>query len=239
MTRAKGDFKKMIQLTLKDLLLILNRGGASLDFKTGRDTKKKGFIVSIKDTETIIKNATRRDLKEVLNEVNEALKTSVYNPEANKNNLLGFWIENNDLFIDVSKCLKVDLKNIYKVKNEAFINNQYAVYNNETGETFRLIIPIYTLYNTSDLLGRPNAENIANYSRGFYTVADVKKFLGITTDGGERFIFDSVDDIPDDYNLSKIVIRDLSNYTRDILEDDTSLSIEDALKYSRLIKEEF
>lgn len=229
----------MIQLTLKDLLLILNRGGASLDFKTGRDTKKKGFIVSIKDTETIIKNATRRDIKEVLNEVNEALKTSVYNPEANKNNLLGFWIESGDLFLDVSKCLKVDLKNIYKVKNEAFINNQYAVYNNETGETFRLIIPIYTLYNTGDLLGRPNAENIANYSRDFYTIADVKKFLGITTDGGERFIFDSVDDIPDDYNLSKIVIRDLSNYTRDILEDDTSLSIEDALKYSRLIKEEF
>lgn len=228
----------MIQLTLKDLLLILNRGGASLDFKTGKDTKKKGFIVSIKDTETIIKDATSRDVNEVLNEVNEALKTSVYNPEANKNNLLGFWIEKGDLFLDVSKCLKVDLKNIYKVKNEAFINNQYAVYNNETGETFRLIIPIYTLYNTSDLLGKPNAENIANYSRDFYTIADVKKFLGITTDGGERFIFDSVDDIPDDYNLSKIVIRDLSNYTRDILEDDTSLSIEDALKYSRLIKEE-
>ena len=229
----------MIQLTLKDLLLILNRGGASLDFKTGRDTKKKGFIVSIKDTETIIKNATRRDIKEVLNEVNEALKTSVYNPEANKNNLLGFWIESGDLFLDVSKCLKVDLKNIYKVKNEAFINNQYAVYNNETGETFRLIIPIYTLYNTSDLLGKPNAENIANYSRDFYTVNDVKKFLGITTDGGERFIFDSVDDVPTDYNLSKIVIRDLSNYTRDILEDDASLSLADALKYSRLIKEEF
>ena len=229
----------MIQLTIKDLLLILNRGGASLDFKTGKDTKKKGFIVSIKDTETIIKNATRRDIKEVLNEVNEALKTSVYNPEANKNNLLGFWIESGDLFLDVSKCLKVDLKNIYKVKNEAFINNQYAVYNNETGETFRLIIPIYTLYNTSDLLGKPNAENIANYSRDFYTVNDVKKFLGITTDGGERFIFESVDDVPADYNLSKIVIKDLSNYTRDILEDDASLSLADALKYSRLIKEEF
>lgn len=229
----------MIQLTLKDLLLILNRGGASLDFKTGKDTKKRGFIVSVKDTETIIKNATRRDIKEVLNEVNEVLKTSVYNCEVNKNNLLGFWIENGDLFIDVSKCLKVDLKNIYKVKNEAFINNQYAVYNNETGETFRLIIPIYTLYNTSDLLGRPNAENIANYSRDFYTVNDVKKYLGITTDGGERFIFESVDDIPEDYNLSKIVIKDLSNYTRDILEEDASLSLADALKYSRLIKEEF
>lgn len=235
----KGDFKKMIQLTLKDLLLILNRGGASIDFKTGKDTKKQGFIVSVKDTEAIIKNVTSRDIKEVLNEVNEVLKTSVYNPEVNKNNLLGFWIENNDLFIDVSKCLKVDLKNIYKVKNEAFINNQYAVYNNETGETFRLIIPIYTLYNTSDLLGKPSADTIATYSQDFYTIADVKKFLGITTDGGERFIFESVDDVPEDYNLSKIVIKDLSNYTRDILEDDASLSLADALKYSRLIKEEF
>lgn len=229
----------MVKLTIEDLKKIIKEGGASLDFKTGKDTKKRGFIVSVKDTEAIIKNATRRDIKEVLNEVNEKLKASVYNCEVNKNNLLGFWIENNDLFIDVSKCLKVDLKNIYKVKNEAFINNQYAVYNNETGETYRLIIPIYTLYNTSDLLGKPNAENIATYSRDFYTVADVKKFLGITTDGGERFMFESVDDIPEDYNLSKIVIKDLSNYTRDILEDDASLSLADALKYSRLIKEEF
>ncbi len=229
----------MVKLTIKDLLLILNRGGASLDFKTGKDTKKRGFIVSVKDTETIIKNATRRDIKEVLNEVNEVLKTSVYNCEVNKNNLLGFWIENDDLFIDISKCLKVDLKNIYKVKNEAFINNQYAVYNNETGETYRLIIPIYTLYNTSDLLGKPNAENIATYSRDFYTVNDVKKFLGITTDGGERFIFNSLDDVPEDYSLTKIVIKDLSNYTRDILDEDASLSLADALKYSRLIKEEF
>lgn len=229
----------MVKLTIEDLKKIIKDGGASLDFKTGKDTKKRGFIVSVKDTETIIKNVTSRDVNEVLNEVNEALKTSVYNCEVNKKNILGFWIENGDLFLDVSKCFKIDLKNIYKVKNEAFINNQYAVYNNETGETYRLIIPIYTLYNTSDLLGRPSAENIATYSRDFYTVNDVKKFLGITTDGGERFIFNSIDEVPEDYSLTKIVIKDLSNYTRDILEDDTSLSIEDALKYSRLIKEEF
>ena len=229
----------MVKLTIEDLKKIIKDGGASLDFKTGKDTKKRGFIVSVKDTETIIKNATSRDVNEVLNEVNEVLKTSVYNCEVNKKNILGFWIENGDLFLDVSKCFKIDLKNIYKVKNEAFINNQYAVYNNETGETYRLIIPIYTLYNTSDLLGKPNAENIANYSRDFYTVNDVKKFLGITTDGGERFIFDSLDDVPEDYSLTKIVIKDLSNYTRDILDEDASLSLEDALKYSRLIKEEF
>lgn len=229
----------MIQLTLKDLLLILNRGGASLDFKTGKDTKKRGFIVSVKDTESIIRNVTSRDIKEVLNEVNEVLKTSVYNPEVNKNNLLGFWIENGDLFIDVSKCLKVTKKDIYKVKNEAFINNQYAVYNNETGETYRLIIPIYTLYNTSDLLGKPSAEAIATYSKDFYNYEEIKQALNLTSNGSLKdIIFNSVGDIPEDYNFNKVIIKDLTNYTRDLLEDDVNLSIENALKYSRLIKEE-
>lgn len=230
----------MIKLTIEDLKKILKEGGASKDFKTGKDTKKKGFIISVKDTETQIKDINKKDINELLKEVNEALKNTVYNVEKNKNNLLGFWIENDVLFIDVSKCLKVTKKDIYKVKNEAFINNQYAVYNNESNETYNLIIPIYTLYNTSDLLGRVNAESIATYSQDFYNYNEIKEALNLTSNGSLKdIIFNSIDEIPSDYNYNKVIIKDLSNYTRDILESDVNLSIEDASKYSRLIKEEF
>lgn len=230
----------MLKLTIEDLKKILKEGGASKDFKTGRDTKKKGFIVSVKDTETQIQDINKKDINELLNEVNEALKNSVYNVESNKNNLLGFWIENNVLFIDVSKCLKVTKKDIYKVKNEAFINNQYAVYNNESNETYNLIIPIYTLYNTSDLLGIPSAESITSYSQDFYNYNEIKEALNLTSNGSLKdIIFNSIDEIPSDYNYNKVIIKDLSNYTRDVLEYDVNLSIEDASKYSRLIKEEF
>lgn len=230
----------MIKLTIEDLKKILKEGGASKDFKTGKDTKRKGFIVSVKDTETQIKDINKKDLSELLKEVNEALKNTVYDVESNKNNLLGFWIEDDVLFIDVSKCLKVTKKDIYKVKNEAFINNQYAVYNNESNETYKLIIPIYTLYNTSDLLGTPSAESITSYSRDFYNYNEIKEALKLTSNGSLKdIIFNSIDEIPSDYNYNKVIIKDLSNYTRDVIDNDINLSIEDASKYSRLIKEEF
>ena len=232
----------MIQLTIKDLSIILNRGGASLDFKTGKDTKKRGFLVSIKDTETQFTNATHRDIKELVNDINKLLRESnTYNAELNKNNILGFWLDDNDtLFLDVSKCIRATKKDIYKVKNETFINSQYSVYNNETNETYNLIIPIYTLYNTSDLLGRPSADNIVNYSRDFYNLKDIADYLNIgAREGLSYLVFNSSDDIPEDYNYNKVIIKDLSNYTRDIIEEDASLSLADALKYSRLIKEEF
>lgn len=232
----------MIQLTIKDLSIILNRGGASLDFKTGRDTKKRGFLVSIKDTETQFTNATKRDIKELVEDINKLLRESnTYNAELNKNNILGFWLDDNDtLFLDVSKCIRATKKDIYKVKNEAFINSQYSVYNNETNETYNLIIPIYTLYNTSDLLGRPSADNIANYSRDFYNLKDIADYLNIgAREGLSYLVFNSSDDIPEDYNYNKVIIKDTSNYTRDLLDNDINLSIDEAYHLSRLIKEEF
>ena len=231
----------MIQLTIKDLSITLNRGGASLDFKTGKDTKKRGFLVSIKDTETQFTNATKRDIKELVNDINKLLRESnTYNAELNKNNILGFWLDDNGtLFLDVSKCIKNTKKDIYKVKNEAFINNQYSVYNNETNETYNLIIPIYTLYNTSDLLGRPSADNIANYSRDFYNLQDIANYLNIgAREGLSYLVFNSSDDIPEDYNYNKVIIKDTSNYTRDLLDNDVNLSIEEAYHLSRLIRDE-
>lgn len=228
----------MIQLTINQLKEILKNNGASIDFKTGKDTKKRGFIVSLKDTEAIIKDAVKMDVNELLKQVNEILKNNTYNAESNKNNILGFWIDDGALFIDVSKCLKVNKNNFYLVKNEAFINNQYAVYNNETNETYKLILPIYTLYNTSDLLGTPQTNDIINYSKDFYYYKDILKYLHIQDNGhATKMIFESVDEIPETYENKYVIIKDLSNYTRDIIEDDVNIDLKEALKNSRLIKE--
>ena len=221
--------RELVQSIIKD-------GGASLDFKTGKPTKKRGFIVSIKDTETQFEDATTRDIDELTEAINEALQSNTYNDEANARNLLGLWIDDGTLFLDVSKCIKATKKDIYKVKNEAFINNQYAVYNNETGKTYKLIIPVYTLYNTADLLGRPSADKLATYSRDFYNLQDIADFLHIAREGLSCFTFDSVDNIPADYPYNRVIIKDTSNYTRDLLDDDVELSFESARNLSRLIE---
>ena len=229
----------MIKLTSEKLEAIIKEGGASLDFKTGEDTKKKGFFVSIKDTEAQIKGVNEKTSAELVKELNEILKANAYDPEANAGRVLGLWIYEGVLFVDVSKCIKATKKDFYKIKNEAFINNQYSVYNNELNKTFNLITPIYTLYNTADLLGKPSAENIANYSKDFYNLQDIADALGYNARGGlDKMIFSSVDEIPETYELNKVIIKDVSNFTRDVLEEDASLSLEDALKYSRLIEAE-
>jgi hypothetical protein len=221
---------------LKD---IIKNGGASLDFTTGKPTKKAGFFVSIKDTEAQLIGATGKPIDELLKEVNDLLKSNTYDPEANAGRVLGFWIKDGVLFVDVSKVIKATKKDFYKVKNEAFINNQYSVYNSIEDKTYNLITPIYTLYNTADLLGKPSADNIANYSRDFYNLQDIADFLGYGSGRGfTELIFSSVEAIPDGYEADRVIIKDCSNFTRDILEDDASLSLEDALKYSRLIEAE-
>ena len=223
-------------ITQEQVKRILQDKGASLDFRTGQPTKKRGFLVSQKDTEATIQDASHYSIDDLTIIINEILKNNAYNDELNQKNILGFWIDENDiLYIDITKCLNVSKKDIYKVKNEALINNQYAVYNNETGTTYNVIIPIYTLYNTSELLKTP--ESITNYSKDFYKYEDIKEYLNLSTNGSlNDIIYNSVDDIPEDYNYSKVIIKDLTNYTRDIIDTDANLSIEDAFKYSRLIE---
>ena len=224
-----------MQLSINQLNDILKTGGASLEFTTGEPTKKQGFFVSLEDTETTFSINHYKDNSELLKAVNEALNSNTYNAELNKGHLLGFWIDNGRLFMDVSKCMKATKKDLYKVKNEALINNQYAVYNNELDKTYNLILPIYTLYNTADLLGEPTT-SLNTYSKDFYHLEDVAEFLGIKRTGASEFCFDSIDSIPVDYNQSKVIIKDTSNYTRDLLDIDETLTIETAYKLSRLIE---
>lgn len=226
-----------MKLSTSQVKEALQQGGQSLDFRTGKPTTKRGFFVSIKDTETTINNARELSLEDLTARINEALTSNVYNEELNRSNVLGLWInEDGRLFLDVSKCLHVGAKDIYKVKNEAFVNNQYEVYNNETGKSYKLIIPIYTLYNTADLLGRIKADRIANYSQDYYNAQDIADRFNVSKAYISQITFDSIEDIPSEYNQSQVIIRDTSNYTRDILEDDPELSIEDASKLSRLIE---
>lgn len=227
-----------MKLTQEQVKRIREDKGASLDFKTGKPTTKKGYIVSLKDTESQILNASAYTLEELTQRINQILTSNTYNEDANAKNILGLWINEEDvLFVDVSKCINVNSKNLYIVKNEALINNQYAVYNNITNKTYNLILPIYMLYNTRDLIGRIGAGSINNYAVDFYKYDDIKEALNLTSNGSlQDIIFESVDAIPDGYNYSKVIIKDLSNYTRDILEQDAGLTYDEARKLSQLIE---
>lgn len=217
---------------------ILNNKGLTIDFKTHKPTNKKGFCISIKDTETQIQHASNYTPEELTKIINKILLKNTYNETLNKNKYLGFYIDEHDtLYIDISKILNVSKKDIYKVKNEAFTNNQYSVYNNITNTTYKLIIPIYTIYNTSDLLHTIELNDITSYSQDFYNWNDLKQELNLSTNGSLKdIIFDSVEDIPEDYNYTKVIIKDTSNYTRDILEYDINITITQAQKLSRLIE---
>lgn len=225
-----------MQLLQEQVKEALNNNGASYDFKTGKTTTKRGFLVSQKDTEATIQGAHNYNVEDLTLIINEILKNNTYNDELNKKNILGLWIDENDtLYIDISKCINVSTKDIYKVKNEAILNNQYSVYNNETGKTYKLIIPIYTLYKTSELLGYPTS-TLTGYSKDFYNVQDIADYFNSSKANVSQLIYNSVDDIQEDYNNTYVIIKDLTNYTRDIQEDDITLTIQDISKYSRLIE---
>ena len=98
------------KITKKEYQIILENHGATL-LKSGKKANyKSGYMISIKDLEKIdITKTTKAEQIKAINENLNLLKNSQN---------LGLWIENNILYIDISK-------NIKSRKKAEFLGNKY------------------------------------------------------------------------------------------------------------------
>lgn len=114
---------------------ILKNEGATLNNEFKKANLKSGFMVSIMGYEFITNN------------IDEAIKKGLEYKEIIKDKkgyYVGFWIDNNIIYVDISK--KID--NLRDATKTAKKNIQKAIYNNKTQKSIYLNynITYYTLY---------------------------------------------------------------------------------------------
>ena len=158
---------------------IIKNGGLTCDDKLKKVNLKNGFMVSIIGYEFTTKN------------IDEAIKKGVEYQNIIKDKkgyYIGFWIDNNIIYVDISK--KID--NLRDATKTAKKNIQKAIYNNKTQKSIYLDynITYYTLYKIIKTLD----DKIKDY-----------KFIKQV---------DNLRDIPSNYRTDKknyIIFKDLIN----------------------------
>ena len=114
---------------------ILKNGGLTCDDELKKVNLKSGFMVSIMGYEFTTKN------------IDEAIKKGLEYKEIIKNKkgyYVGFWIDNNIIYVDISK----QINNKRDAEKTAKKNLQKAIYNNKTQTSIYLNYDIifYSLY---------------------------------------------------------------------------------------------
>lgn len=166
----------MKELTRKLYDEILKNGGLTLDKNFNRIDKNSGFMVSIEGFERKLEHFTYEDVKAVVNEYKSLLKGCLY---------LGFWIDENVLYIDISKWFR-DKSEALKFGKQ---NKQIAIYNIKTNESIKVIYDeFYYLIDTRTTLNVgtfdsleqiKNALNLKNSTKSLYinNILDKKLLL--------------------------------------------------------------
>ena len=107
-------------MNLKQIKSVVNTyKGATLDQSLNQATVNSGYMVSLKDHE--LKTSTKSLTSEVLKEYKKLAK--------HNDAYVGFWLDNEDLYIDVSINIQ-DRKKAIKIAQE---NKQLAIYDCRNG----------------------------------------------------------------------------------------------------------
>lgn len=130
----------MKELTKELYNEILENGGLTLDKNFNRIDKKTGFMVSVAGFEKKFNNFTYEEVKAVVDEYKSLLKGCLY---------LGFWIDEGNLYIDVSKWFR-DKSEALKFGKQ---NKQIAIFDLKTSESIKVIYDeFYYLIDTTTTL---------------------------------------------------------------------------------------
>lgn len=128
-------------------------GGITLSKELEKATEKNGYYVSKIGYEKII------EVKELEKYINE------YKNKLLKNEYIGLWIDNDKLYIDISKHYK-DKKQAIKI---GIKNKQIAIYDISKNKSIYLYKDCYILYIYN------NIKNDINYKKEYYNISDILK----------------------------------------------------------------
>ena len=149
---------------------LIKNGGLTLTADYMKASEKNGFYVSKIGYEKII------DFKSLENEL------LIYSKMLLKNEYIGLWINNNKLYIDITKH--------YKNKKEALKigikNKQLAIYDIKQNKNIYILKDTYILYKYNAI------KNDIIYLREYYNIKDLQKEFNINNI--YQFINNSIND---------------------------------------------
>lgn len=119
----------MNNLSLKQLKEIIKNKGASLKPNGANANLKSGYMVSYANSETVF------ELKEkITSTLLKTINNQYFNAVKEKGIYIGFWIDNNKLYIDISKRYNTKILALKVAKD----NRQLAIFDNKSGKSIYL-----------------------------------------------------------------------------------------------------
>lgn len=168
---------------------IIKKGGATLDAELKNINRKNGFMVSILGTEKTFK----------LNELDELEKNiMIYKNKLNKNEFIGIWLDNNIIYLDISK----HYNNKRIALDIALKNKQIAIYDIKNDESIYLKKDVYIVYKYNEL------KNDVKYIKEYNNLNEIIKDYNITLDSLYCYISNSIDNVKKVFNNDIIFIKE-------------------------------
>lgn len=175
---------------------LLKNGGITFNKDLTSASNKNGYYVSIIGYEKIIK----------IEELEKTIKE--YQQKLLKNEYIGLWIDNNKIYIDISKHY-TDKK---RAIESGIKNKQIAIYDILNNNNIYLLKDTYILYKYNKI------NNDIKYIKEYFNIKDLQKEFNINNI--YQFIYKDIDKLKDNFKLLKdkyIIIKDNMLY-REFLE---------------------
>ena len=169
---------------------LLKNGGLTLSADYTQAKEKSGFYCSVIGYEKII------DIKEIESNLKE------YKNKLLKNEYIGLWINNNNIYIDITKHYKDKKRAI----ESGIKNKQYAIYDIKHKKDIYILKDTYILYKYNSIL------NDITLLKEYYNIKDLKKDFNIKNI--YQFIYKNINNLESMKKLNDkyIIIKDNMYY---------------------------
>lgn len=172
---------------------IIKNNGLTIDKDFKKLDKKTGFMVSILGLEKTIKKSDINTLDNIIMEYKKII-------ENKKNMYIGFWIDNDLIYIDISKHVEKKQNAI----NLGIKNKQLAIYDIKNNTCIDLLKNVYIVYAYNKI------NNDIQYIKEFATLKDIEKTFNIKN--ACQYICKNIDNITTLLKDRYIIVNDKISY---------------------------
>lgn len=172
---------------------IIKNNGLTIDKDFKKLDKKSGFMVSILGLKKTIQKKDINTLDNIIMEYKKII-------ENKKNMYIGFWIDNDLIYIDVSKHIEKKQNAVqFGIKNK-----QLAIYDIKNNTCIDLLKNVYIVYAYN------KANNDIQYIKEFATLKDIEKTFNIKN--ACQYIIKDIDNITTLLKDRYIIVNDKISY---------------------------
>ena len=177
---------------------IIKNNGLTIDKDFKKLDKKSGFMVSILGLEKTIQKKDINTLDNIIMEYKKII-------ENKKNMYIGFWIDNDLIYIDISKHVEKKQNAV----NFGIKNKQLAIYDIKNNTCIDLLKNVYIVYQYNKV------NNDIIYYKEFNSLKDIEKTFSIKN--ACQYICKNIDNITTLLKDRYIIVNDKISYNYIIL----------------------